>query len=385
MDLLQLRKKIDEIDDELIPLISKRMEISGQVAEYKNERGLPVLNEEREQQILDSVAEKCGDNGETIKTVFSSMMDASRALQHKIIGGGKEFKDMINTALSQGGILSQKDCRVACQGVEGAYSGVTAGKIFPDAKIRFFKQFEDVFEAINIGNADFGVIPVENSTSGSVHESYDLIIKYRFYVVGAYDLKIEHCLCAKPDTKYEDITDVYSHPQALSQCNNFLKNFDFTGINHTNTAAAAKYVSESGRNDIAVICSELAAKNYGLKVLKRNIQNNNNNTTRFIVISKNLVIDENAEKISLIFSVSHKTGALYRILGRFSMTGLNLTKLESRPIENSDFQYYFYVDVLGSVRDEKTLDLICALSDELPDFEFLGNFYEWRSENSLSK
>jgi len=244
---------------------------------------------------------------------------------------------------------------------------------------RYFRRLlfiEDVFEAVNRGDSKFGIIPVENSTAGSVHESYDLIMKYRFYIVGAYDLKIEHCLCAKNDTKYEDITDVYSHPQALSQCNNFLRNFDFTGINYSNTAAAAKYVSESDKNNIAVICSELAAKKYNLKILKRNIQNNNKNTTRFIVISKELAITSDAQKISLIFSLPHKTGSLYRVLGRFSMAGLNLTKIESRPIEDSDFSYYFYVDVLGNVNDEVTLDLICALSDELPEFEFLGNFHE---------
>lgn len=376
MDLLELRKEIDKIDSQLIPLLMKRMDIAEQVAEYKVKKGIPVLNEEREQQILDNVAEKCGEKGEIIKTVFSATMDASRALQHKIIGGGQDLRNHITEALSKGSKLSANGGFVACQGVEGAYSGVTANKIFHDADVKFYRQFEDVFEAVNKGDAVFGVIPVENSTAGSVHESYDLIMKYRFYVVGAYDLKIDHCLCAKVDTKYEDITEVYSHPQALSQCNNFLKNFDFTGVNYSNTAAAAEFVSKSPKSNIGVICSEPAAKKYGLKILKRNIQDNNNNTTRFIVISKNLIIDENAQKISLIFSVAHKTGSLYRVLGRFSMAGLSLTKLESRPIGNSDFSYYFYVDVLGSVRDEKTLDLICALSDELPEFEFLGNFNE---------
>lgn len=375
MDLLGLRKEIDDIDDQLIPLLLKRMSVAEEVAKYKAERGMPVLNAEREQQILDDVAQKCGKHGDTIKTVFSATMDASRALQHKIIGGGKELRTQIETALEKPG-LDPCGKPIACQGVDGAYSGLTAKKIFPDSDIHFHKQFEDVFEAVNMGESKFGVIPVENSTAGSVHESYDLIMKYRFYVVGAYDLKIEHCLCAKPSTKYEDITDVYSHPQALSQCGNFLKNFDFTGVNFTNTAAAAKYVAESKKENIAVICSELAAKKYGLTIIKRNIQNTNNNKTRFIIISKELVIPDNAEKISLIFSLAHKTGSLYRVLGRFSMAGLNLTKLESRPIENSNFSYYFYVDVLGSVKDEETLDLICALSDELPDFEFLGNFYE---------
>lgn len=375
MDLLDLRKEIDAIDEQLIPLLLKRMSISEQVARYKVERGIPVLNAEREQQILDNVAAKCGAQGDTIKTVFSATMDASRALQHKIIGGGKKLRDTIEGAKSSGKLTANGES-VACQGVEGAYSGVTANTLFPDSPVRFYKQFEDVFEAVNKGEAKYGVIPVENSTAGSVHESYDLIMKYRFYVVGAYDLKIEHCLCAKADTKYEDITDVYSHPQALSQCNNFLKSFDFTGVNFSNTAAAAEFVAKSSKNNIAVICSELAAKKYGLKILKRNVQNNNNNRTRFIVISKELVIGEDADKISLIFSAPHTTGSLYRVLGRFSMAGLNLTKLESRPIENADFDYYFYVDVMGSVKDKSTLDLICALYDELPEFEFLGNYFE---------
>ena len=375
MDLLGLRKEIDKIDEELIPLLLKRMNISQQVAKYKVERGIPVLNQQREQEILDNVAEKCGDMGEIIKTVFSATMDASRALQHKIIGGGSELRQTVEQSLCDGRITADGES-IACQGVEGAYSGVAANTLFPDSPVKFYRQFEDVFEAVNKGEAKFGVIPVENSTAGSVHESYDLIMKYRFYVVGAYDLPIEHCLCAKKDTEYENITDVYSHPQALSQCNNFLKNFDFTGINYTNTAAAAKLVSESDRDNIAVICSEKAAKKYGLKVLKRNIQNTSNNQTRFIVISKKLIIPGDANKISLIFSVAHKTGSLYRVLGRFSMAGLSLTKLESRPIENEAFNYHFYVDVMGSVRQESTLDLICALSDELPEFEFLGNFNE---------
>ena len=375
MDLLELRNEIDKIDSELIPLLLKRMSISEKVAQYKVERGIPVLNEEREQEILNNVAAKCGEQGETIKTVFSATMDASRALQHKIIGGGKELRELVEKSQIDGK-LTANGAPVACQGVDGAYSGITANTLFPDSPVKYYKQFEDVFEAVNKGEAIYGVIPVENSTAGSVHESYDLIMKYRFYVVGAYDLKIEHCLCAKEGTAYENITNVYSHPQALSQCGNFLKNFDFTGINFSNTAAAAEYVANSSKRDIGVICSEFAAKKYGLKILKRNVQNNNNNRTRFIVISKKLVISSDANNISLIFSIADKTGSLYRVLGRFSMAGLNLTKLESRPIENENFNYHFYVDVSGSVKQQSALDLMCALYDELPEFEFLGNFNE---------
>ena len=375
MELIELRQEIDRIDEQLIPLLLKRMDISKAVAQYKVERGIPVLDAKREQEILDSVAAKCGEQGEAVKTIFSATMDASRALQHKIIGGGSELRQLVENA-ERTDKLSSNGLPIACQGVDGAYSEKAAKKLFDNPKVVFFKQFENVFEAVNQGRARFGVIPVENSTAGSVHEAYDLIMKYRFFVVGACELKIEHCLCAKPDTKYEHIENVYSHPQALSQCNVFLKNFDFTGINFSNTAAAAKYVAESKKKNIAAICSAEAAKQFGLKILKKGIQNVTNNTTRFIVISKELVIDDNADKISLIFSAPHRTGSLYRVLGRFSMTGLNLTKLESRPVANGKFDYFFYADVLGRVTDEKTLDLLCALSDELYEFTFLGNFHE---------
>ena len=374
-ELKELRNEIDEIDEQLIPLLLKRMDIAKSVAEYKIQHNMPVLNTKREQEILEDVEKKSGEHANSVKTVFSAAMDASRAIQHKIIGGGEELRVAVENAENDS-FLTASGVPVACQGVEGAYSSITAEKLFPASPIDYHRQFEDVFEAVNKNKARFGVIPVENSTAGSVHESYDLIMKYRFYVVGAYDLKVSHCLAAKADTRFESIDEAYSHPQAISQCSSFLKSFGITGVNSTNTAAAAKFVSESKNNRIACICSERAAKEYGLKILRRNVQNVTNNTTRFIVISKKLAISERANKISLIFSAPHTTGSLYRVLGRFSMAGLNLTKLESRPVPNGKFDYIFYADVLGSVRDESTLDLLCALHDELPEFKFLGNFEE---------
>lgn len=376
MDLLDLRHEIDEIDEQLIPLLRRRMNISKQVAEYKVKRGLPVLNEQREQEILASVKEKCGEDGDAIATVFSATMDASRAIQHNIMESGGELRKLIKSAVSNGNTFSQKTT-VACAGVEGSYADETALTLFKNADIRHYRIFEDVFEAVNKGEAPFGIVPVENSTAGSVHEVYDLIIKYRFYVAGSYSLEVNHCLCAKKGVDYSCIEEVYSHPQALSQCSEFLKNFAFTGVNYTNTAAAAKFVAESERSDIGVICSADAAKKYGLQILKTRIQNISNNRTRFIVISKKLVIESNADKISLIFALPHTTGSLYRILGRFSIAGLNLTKLESRPVGNGEFSYYFYVDLMGNINDRKTLDLICALYSELPDFKFLGNYHEY--------
>lgn len=376
MDLLDLRKEIDEIDEQLIPLLRHRMDISRQVAAYKAQRGMPVFNAERESQIIQSVKEKCGEDGDAIATVFSATMDASRAIQHNIMESGGDLRKVITSAVSNSNAFEQK-VTVACAGVEGSYADETALTLFKNASIRHYKMFEDVFEAVNKGEAPFGLVPVENSTAGSVHEVYDLIIKYRFYVTGSYSLEVNHCLCARKGVEYSDIEEVYSHPQALAQCSEFLKNFDFTGVNYTNTAAAAKYVAQSGRTDVGVICSAEAAKKYGLEILKTRIQNISNNRTRFIVISKKLIIEENADKISLIFALPHTTGSLYRILGRFSIAGLNLTKLESRPVGNGEFKYYFYVDLLGNIKDKKTLDLLCALYSELPDFKFLGNYHEY--------
>ncbi len=378
MDLLDLRKQIDDIDEEMIPLLIKRMEISKRVAQYKVERGLPVLNEKREREILDDVHKKCGEHGSTVATVFAAMMDASRALQHKIMGGGQELRDTVSSAITNEELTESKGT-VACAGVYGGNTDMAARRLFPNGQIKYCKRFEDVFEAVNKGETQFGVIPIENSTVGSVHETYDLVMKYKFFVIGSYSLEIHHHLCAREGAEYENIEKVYSHPQALAQCSKFLNDFGFTGVNYSNTAAAAKFISESGRNDIAAICPAEAAKKYGLKILKKEIQNISNNRTRFIVISKKLLIEKNADKISLIFTIpeSHKTGSLYRVLGRFSMAGLNLTKLESRPIGNGDFNYYFYADLMGNTKDETTIDLLCALSSELPEFKFLGNYHEY--------
>lgn len=375
MDLLELRNEIDKIDSELMPLLIKRMGISKQVAEYKIANNLPVLNEKREIEILENVKEKCGEQGEAIATVFAAIMDSSRAIQHKLMGDGKELLQNTQNAIQEE-FLSEKHIDVACAGVDGGNTSVAAKAMLKNANIKYYKQFEDVFEAVNKGEAPLGVIPIENSTAGSVHEAYDLVMKYQFYIVGAYTLKINHCLCAKKDAKYEDINEIYSHPQALAQCSSFIKNFGFSGVNFSNTAAAAKYVAENNIN-AGVICSKEAAQKYGLEVIKENIQNVSDNNTRFIVVSKKMFIEKNADKISIIFSLPHTTGSLYRVLGRFSMAGLNLTKIESCPMKNGDFSYYFYTDVLGSVKDEKTVEFLGALSSEIPDFKFLGNYHEY--------
>lgn len=377
----EVRKEIDEIDEKLLPLIVKRMDAAKKVAAIKKEHNIPVLNSQREEEILKEMGEKGGEYASAVKIAYSTFMDISRALQHEILGSGEALRKEITAGCSQKGA---ENPRVICQGTEGAYSAKAAEMFFGDASKydRFFcKSFEEIFSSVASGDADFGVVPVENSTAGSVHENFDLIMKYRLYIAGAVDLPVCHCLCAAEGAELDTISDVISHPQGLMQCKEFTESHGFNTISAENTAFAAERVSQSGRTDIAAICSEEAAKKFGLKILKKNIQSIPHNTTRFLIISKKLIIPENAHKISLIFSLPHVTGSLYRILGRFAVCGLNLTKLESRPVKSSGFSYLFYLDFTGSVRDNETLNLLCALYDELPEFTFLGNFRETAKEN----
>lgn len=377
----EVRKEIDEIDEKLLPLIVKRMDAAKKVAAIKKEHNIPVLNSQREEEILKEMGEKGGEYASAVKIAYSTFMDISRALQHEILGSGEALRKEITAGCSEKGA---ENPRVICQGTEGAYSAKAAEMFFGDASEydRFFcKSFEEIFSSVASGEADFGVVPVENSTAGSVHENFDLIMKYRLYIAGAVDLPVCHCLCAAEGAELDTISDVISHPQGLMQCKEFTESHGFNTISAENTAFAAERVSQSGRTDIAAICSEEAAKKFGLKILKKNIQSIPHNTTRFLIISKKLIIPENAHKISLIFSLPHVTGSLYRILGRFAVCGLNLTKLESRPVKSSGFSYLFYLDFTGSVRDNETLNLLCALYDELPEFTFLGNFRETENEN----
>ncbi|NLJ31405.1 MAG: bifunctional chorismate mutase/prephenate dehydratase, partial [Clostridiales bacterium] len=226
------------------------------------------------------------------------------------------------------------------------------------------------------GEADLGLVPVENSSAGSVGEVYDLILKYRFYIIAAATLPVRDCLAAAKRVDPRTVGTVYSHPQALAQCSEYIQKNSMLPLPMSSTAAAAQSIARRQEAGIGAICSEYAAKEYGLNILERDIQNSSSNCTRFIVISRKLSIPEDARKISLCFSLVHQTGSLYRVLARFAQAGLNLTKIESRPIAEKNFEYDFYLDFTGNMRDEKTLSLILSLHDELPRFSFLGNYTE---------
>lgn len=374
MNLSEIRKEIDNIDEQLIKLFCKRMDCSKKVAEYKKKNNTPVLNIEREREILENVEKKGGEYGYAAQLLFSNILELSRGLQHDIMGSGKAMRTQIENADTS--IKKSPKVKIALQGIEGANSHEATTRLFPECKPVFFKTFAKVFEAVNSGEADYGVLPVENSSAGSVADVYDLILQYRFYIVKAIDLPIEHCICGIPKSDFSDIEQVWSHPQALAQCTEFTNNHNLTTVTVGNTAMAAKKISEEKRINCAAICTEKAAQEYGLKVLKKGCQNDKDNSTRFIVISKKLIIPENADKISLCFSVPNIKGALYNVLGRFSSNGMNLTKLESRPRDGAAFEYLFYLDFQGNVHNEKVVNMLCALSEEMPEFSFLGNYKE---------
>ena len=368
MTLGEIRNEIDEIDAQLLPLFLRRMECTGQVATIKQKENLPVFDAERERRILDAAAEKAGKYGGEARSFYSAMMAISRAEQHRLLGSGKELREAVRNA-------SDKPPRaetVACLGRNGSFSHEALLRLYPQANPLFFPDFPSIFEAVACGAADLGILPVENSSAGSVGEVYDLILKYRFSILGAVSLPVRHCL-ASSETTAENIRTVYSHPQALRQCSDFLKTHGWKAESCSSTAGAAVLAEKAG---IGAICSARAARECGLNILAEDIQNTAVNRTRFLVIGREMLLPPDADKISVCFSLPHRTGTLSGVLARFAAAGLNLTKIESRPIPGKNFEYDFYLDFTGNVRDEHTLNLLCALHDELPRFSFLGNYRE---------
>lgn len=367
----ELREEIDQIDGELLPLFLRRMDCSRRVAKLKGEVGMPVFSPEREQAILKKIREKGGEDGDAAAALYNSIMGISRAKQHVLLQSGGPLRELEASAAR---ILKTEGARVVCQGVPGAFSHKAAKEFFGDTAPAFEPTWKQVFEDVRQGKADFGVLPVENSAAGSVSGVYDLLLGYRFYIVGAVDVKVEHCLAVSQGTG--PVTVVVSHPQALAQCGEYLEAHRLRSMEWSNTAAAARYVAEERPAGIGAICSKEAAEQYGLTVLEENIQNELENTTRFVVISREAVLPEDANKISLCFALPHVTGSLFSVLERFAMAGLNLTKIESRPLPGKNFEYDFYLDFTGNIHQSGTLELICSLSDELPRFSFLGNYSE---------
>ena len=376
MELKDYRSQLDTIDDQLVALFKQRMDTVRQITDYKKEHNTPVLSTDRERDILYRVTGLCGPElEEYTKILYTTLLELSRDYQENRLttGESKLCGEILAAADSTGAFPSR--AVVACQGIEGAYSQIACDKMFALPQIMYCNRFEGVFRAVETGMCRYGILPIENSSAGSVTEVYDLMEKYNCKIVRSLKLKVEHCLLAKPGVKLSAVKEVVAHEQALDQCSEFLKNSNVKITVFSNNAAAAKYVSESERTDLAAIASANCGDLYGLKVLSDHVSNSDHNYTRFICISKTLEIYEGANKITFVASASHRPGSLYSLIAKFATRGLNISKLESRPIPGKDFEFRFYFDVEASVRSKDTQTILSQLEKE-EFFTFLGAYSE---------
>ena len=378
MDLKEIRNQIDQIDDQLVKLFVERMGLSAKVAEYKKQNNLPIYVPAREREILQDVATKAGpEMANYTRVLYSMMFELSRSYQQKKNTVTTPLYEEITHSIENTAKLFPQAPMVACQGVEGAYSQIACEKIFKNPFIMYFKNFDGVFNAIEQGLCQYGILPIENSTAGSVKKVYDLMIHHNFSIVRTFRMKVDHNLIAKPGVKLADIKEIYSHEQAINQCHDFLKGLPGVNIIPVeNTAVAASMVAQSDRNDIAAISSHTCEEIYGLKSLADSIQDMGNNRTRFICISKNLEIYPGSDKTSIMMVLPHKPGALYRVLARMYVLGINVIKLESRPIPDRDFEFMFYFDLETSIYSEEFVQLMCELDDLCEEFKYLGSYTE---------
>ena len=378
MDLKDYRKEIDAIDDQLVQLFGKRMDIAAKIADYKKENNLPILVPAREREKLADVAQKAGpEMANYTRVLYSMLFELSRSYQSKRNSLlTQQYHDILNSIENTPKLFPQQ-AMVACQGVEGAFSQIACEKIFKSPFILYFKNFEAVFNAIDKGLCQYGILPIENSTAGSVKKVYDLMISHNFSIVRTFRMKVDHNLLAKKGTKISDIKEIYSHEQAINQCSEFLQSLEgVTVIPVANTAIASEMVANSPRNDVAALSSRACAELYGLACLKSSVQDNDNNHTRFICISKNLEIYPGADKTSIMMVLPHKPGSLYKLLARLYTLGINVTKLESRPIPNREFEFMFYFDLETSIYSEEFVQLMCELDELCEEFKYLGSYSE---------
>ncbi len=377
--LEEARKEIDSINKQIAELFKRRMQASVQVANYKKEHNLPPLDKAREQAILQEMEALVGEDlAVYTRALFTSLFNISKAYQTKLLATKTTLITQIEEAKVNSKHTFPATATVACQGAEGAYSQIAANRLFTNPSIQYCTRFEDVFEAVKNGNCQYGMLPIENSSYGSVNDVYDLLHKYNFYIVRSLKLPIHHHLLVKKGTSLAQVKEIFSHQQALGQCSNFLaslpKDVKITACE--NTAIAAKMVAESNREGVAAISSESCASLYHLTALKNDVQNAHNNYTRFICIAKEMELYEGADRISLLLTVPHEPGTLYNMISKFAALGLNLTKLESRPIAGKDFEFLFYFDLEASVWNDGLMALFAELSNTEELFVFLGSYSE---------
>ena len=369
MTLSDLRNRIDDIDLQIKELFLKRMKVAEEVAECKSRTGDKILKPEREDEVIDRLT---ADMDDEMKLSYASflkkVMEVSRTFQYRrLLELGAGFTPEF---------LEEEPAvkKVCYQGLPGSYSELAAGNLFPDAGYSSVETFEDVFLAIGAGKAQAGVVPLENTTAGSVYEVYDLLMKHDLYINYSEIVKVDHCLASVRGAALSDIKEVYSHPQAIAQSAEFLKQKGIAAKESSNTAVAAKYVAESGDKSKGAICSREAAERYDLSVLLEGVNHNKENATKFVAVSKKLIIKENHDRIAIVFACPHRSGSLAGVLGIFGDYGVNLTEIHSRPDGKNPWSYLFYVDFTGNLKDDRIRTMFYQLSEELPFVKIIGSY-----------
>ena len=377
MELSEIRRSIDAVDDQLLNLFLERMRLSEAVGAYKNENHLPIPNKQREREILAKVSEKAGSQERYAYHLFSTLFELSRSRQAELVNAPTRVGAQIESSLAAGAALFPQTGLVACQGVEGANSQVACDRLLPRGSIVYVKTFQAVVSAVESGLCKFGVLPIENSSNGSVRAVYDLLQHHNLSIVRSTRLCIRHELLTLPGVKQSEITEIYSHEQAIGQCSKFLGSLEGVRvIPCDNTAMAAKMVAESGNRHAAAISSHPCAALYGLECVNDAIQDSDNNYTRFVCVTKDPVIYAGANRISLVIAFENRPGALYELLAKLAALDINMTKLESCPVAGSDFEFIFFLELDASVQDPSVLAMLEEMERSCAQFQFLGNYAE---------
>lgn len=374
MDLAELREQIDQVDARIVDLYEKRMDICRQVAEYKIETGRKVFDRQREAEKIAKVRSLAHTdfNRTGIGELFEQLMSMSRKLQYQLL---TEKGSMGRLPFIGVDSLEMDRARVVFQGAEGAFSQAAMHRYFGEQINSFHVDtFRDAFCAIEEGSADFAVLPIENSTAGIVNEIYDLLVEYENFIVGEQIIRIEHCLLGLPGTDIQDIRTVYSHPQSLMQSARYLAEHDWRQVSLQNNAFAARKVAEDKDKSQAAIAGEYAGKVYGLEVLKKPVNQSDTNSTRFIIITNQKIFRKDAGKVSICFEVPNESGSLYHMLSHFIYNNLNMTKIESRPIEGRNWEYRFFIDFDGNLADSAVKNALRGLREEARNMKVLGNY-----------
>ena len=378
MELNTLRQEIDAIDSQLVALFRQRMDVTRRVGEYKMANGIPVLDQERERQVLQNKAELAGEElRPAVIKLFQTIMAISRRQQRDLADQGADNPGVLRWHKAQDNARQPVTSpRVVYQGVPGAYSEQACLNFFGEgATTAGLEQFEDCFLALREGRADYAVLPIENSSTGAIRQIYDLLTQYECYMVGETTVRVEHCLMALPGASLDTITHVYSHEQGLFQCERYLNAHpDWKQVPQADTAGSAQMVATSGDLTRAAICSARAAKLYGLTILAHGINHNTQNTTRFVVVSPRLELRPGADKISTLFVLPHEAGSLHEVLTVFNLHGLNMVKLESRPLPERSWQYMFFLEFTGRPDDPAVGDALHELAQTTGEFRVLGWF-----------